>query len=48
MEEFKSIFFDLFLLLVFVAMNALFVAAEFAFVKLRNTQIQASEIKTDK
>lgn len=47
MEYFKSIFFDLFLLLVFVMMNALFVAAEFALVKVRKTQIQPSELKRD-
>ncbi|MEO6694703.1 MAG: hemolysin family protein [Ignavibacteria bacterium] len=47
MEYFKSIFFDLFLLLVFVMMNALFVAAEFALVKVRKTQIQPSEVKKD-
>ncbi len=39
MQEIKSIFFDLFLLLVFVTMNALFVAAEFAIVKVRKTQL---------
>ncbi len=43
MEDFKSIFFDLFLLLIFVMFNALFVAAEFAFVKVRKTQIQPLE-----
>ncbi|MDZ4710735.1 MAG: hemolysin family protein [bacterium] len=43
MEDFKSIFFDLFLLLLFVMLNALFVAAEFALVKVRKTQIQAAD-----
>lgn len=43
MEDFKSIFFDLFLLLVFVMLNALFVAAEFALVKVRKTQIHPAE-----
>lgn len=47
MEDFKSIFFDLFLLLFFVMMNALFVAAEFALVKVRKTQLQPSELKSD-
>lgn len=47
MEFIKSIFFDLFLLLVFVLLNALFVAAEFALVKVRKTQIQKSELKND-
>jgi CBS domain containing-hemolysin-like protein len=40
MDYIKSIFFDLFLLFLFVALNALFVAAEFAIVKVRKTQIQ--------
>lgn len=48
MDYIKFIFFDLFLLLFFVLLNALFVAAEFALVKVRKTQIQESEIKTDK
>lgn len=48
MDYIKFIFFDLFLLLIFVMLNALFVAAEFALVKVRKTQIQESEIKTDK
>ncbi len=43
MEYFKSIFFDLFLLLVFVSLNSLFVAAEFALVKVRKTQIDPSD-----
>lgn len=43
MEDFKSIFFDIFLLLIFVMLNALFVAAEFAIVKVRKTQIQPGE-----
>ncbi|MEO8446587.1 MAG: hemolysin family protein [bacterium] len=43
MEDFKSIFFDLFLLLLFVMLNALFVAAEFAIVKVRKTQIQSTD-----
>ncbi|MEO8666416.1 MAG: hemolysin family protein [Ignavibacteria bacterium] len=43
MEDFKSIFFDVFLLLVFVSLNSLFVAAEFALVKVRKTQIQPTE-----
>ncbi len=43
MEYFKSIFFDLFLLLLFVLLNALFVSAEFAIVKVRKTQLQPSE-----
>lgn len=47
MEDYKSIFFDLFLLLVFVLLNAFFVAAEFALVKIRKTQIKPSEIKKD-
>jgi len=47
MEDFKSIFFDLFLLLFFVLMNALFVAAEFALVKVRKTQILPSELKRE-
>ncbi|HMS64720.1 MAG TPA: hemolysin family protein [Ignavibacteria bacterium] len=48
MDYIKFIFFDLFLLLLFVMLNALFVAAEFALVKVRKTQIQESELKTDK
>ncbi|HMQ67871.1 MAG TPA: hemolysin family protein [Ignavibacteria bacterium] len=44
MEDFKSIFFDLFLLLLFVLLNALFVAAEFALVKVRKTQLLPEEI----
>lgn len=48
MDDFKSIFFDLFLLLFFVLLNALFVAAEFALVKVRKTQLQPDEIKSDK
>ncbi|MCY7362007.1 MAG: hemolysin family protein [Ignavibacteria bacterium] len=48
MDYIKFIFFDLFLLLVFVMLNALFVAAEFALVKVRKTQIQTSELKSDK
>jgi CBS domain containing-hemolysin-like protein len=40
MDYIKSIFFDLFLLFLFVALNAFFVAAEFAIVKVRKTQIQ--------
>ena len=47
MDEFKSIFFDLFLLLLFVLLNALFVAAEFALVKVRKTQLQPDELKSD-
>lgn len=43
MEDFKSIFFDFFLLLFFVMLNALFVAAEFAIVKVRKTQFKISE-----
>lgn len=43
MDDLKSIFFDLFLLLVFVMLNALFVAAEFAIVKVRKTQLSPSE-----
>ncbi|MBS1517717.1 MAG: HlyC/CorC family transporter [Bacteroidetes bacterium] len=45
MNDFKSIFFDLFLLFLFVLLNALFVAAEFAIVKVRKTQLNPSEIK---
>jgi CBS domain containing-hemolysin-like protein len=41
--EVKSILFDLFLLLLFVLLNALFVAAEFALVKVRKTQLDPSE-----
>ena len=48
MEDFKSIFFDLFLLLFFVTMNALFVAAEFALVKVRKTQLIPEELNKDK
>jgi CBS domain containing-hemolysin-like protein len=47
MDYFKFVFFDLFLLLLFVLLNALFVAAEFALVKVRKTQIQPSELKND-
>lgn len=47
MEYLKSIFFDSFLLLVFVSLNAFFVAAEFSLVKVRKTQIKPSEIKKD-
>ncbi|MBV6477489.1 MAG: hypothetical protein HGGPFJEG_00228 [Ignavibacteria bacterium] len=47
MTEFKTIFFDLFLLLFFVLLNALFVAAEFALVKVRKTQLQPDEVKSD-
>lgn len=48
MEEFKSIFFDLFLLFLFVLLNALFVAAEFALVKVRKTQLLPEEISKDR
>lgn len=48
MEDFKSIFFDLFLLLFFVILNALFVAAEFALVKVRKTQLLPEEISKDR
>jgi len=48
MQDIKSIFFDLFLVLIFVSLNALFVAAEFAIVKVRKTEIQPSEIKKDR
>lgn len=48
MEDFKSIIFDLFLLLFFVLLNALFVAAEFALVKVRKTQIQPAENNREK
>ncbi|MFZ1320137.1 MAG: hemolysin family protein [Ignavibacteria bacterium] len=47
MTEFKTIIFDLLLLLLFVLLNALFVAAEFAIVKIRKTQIKETEIKKD-
>src|SRR5690606_10324357 len=40
MNDFKLIFTDLFLLFFFVALNAFFVAAEFAIVKVRKTQIE--------
>ncbi|MEO8210887.1 MAG: hemolysin family protein [bacterium] len=48
MEDFKSTIFDLFLLLFFVLMNALFVAAEFALVKVRKTQIQPAKNNREK
>jgi magnesium and cobalt exporter, CNNM family len=48
MEDFKSIFFDLFLLLIFVLLNALFVAAEFAIVKVRKTQIHPAKNNREK
>ncbi len=48
MQDLKSIFFDLFLLLFFVLLNALFVAAEFALVKVRKTQIQPAENNREK
>lgn len=48
MTEFKTIIFDLLLLLLFVLLNALFVAAEFALVKVRKTQIKSNEIKENK
>ena len=48
MTEFKTIIFDLLLLLFFVLLNALFVAAEFALVKVRKTQIKSTEIKENK
>ncbi len=48
MDYIKSIFFDLFLLIVFVLLNALFVAAEFALVKVRKTQLEPSEVNYDK
>lgn len=48
MTEFKTIIFDLLLLLLFVLLNALFVAAEFALVKVRKTQIKSTEIKENK
>lgn len=48
MDYFKSIFFDLFLLLVFVLLNALFVAAEFALVKVRKTQLLPEEISKNR
>lgn len=41
--EVKSILFDLFLLLFFVLLNALFVAAEFALVKVRKTQLDPEQ-----
>lgn len=47
MDYIKSIFFDLFLLLLFVLLNALFVAAEFALVKVRKTQLGPTELKND-
>ncbi len=46
--EVKSILFDLFLLLVFVLLNALFVAGEFAIVKVRKTQLDSSEGKSSR
>ncbi len=46
--EVKSILFDLFLLLLFVLLNALFVAAEFALVKVRKTQLDPDEGKKSK
>lgn len=46
--EVKSILFDLFLLLLFVLLNALFVAAEFALVKVRKTQLDPSESNKSK
>ena len=46
--EVKSILFDLLLLLLFVLLNALFVAAEFALVKVRKTQLDPDEGKKSK
>jgi CBS domain containing-hemolysin-like protein len=46
--EVKSILFDLLLLLLFVLLNALFVAGEFALVKVRKTQLDAEEGKKSK
>ena len=48
MDEFKELFFDIFLLLLFVLLNAFFVAAEFAIVKVRKTQIQPLAEKENK
>ncbi|HRI86216.1 MAG TPA: hemolysin family protein [Ignavibacteria bacterium] len=48
MDEFKTIIFDLFLLLFFVLLNALFVAAEFAIVKVRKTQLNTVDIKNSR
>ena len=48
MDEFKTLSFDLFLLLIFVLLNAFFVAAEFAIVKVRKTQIQPLAKKENK
>lgn len=46
--EVKSILFDLLLLLFFVLLNALFVASEFAIVKIRKTQLDPDEGKKSK
>lgn len=48
MQDIKSIFSDLVLLLIFVLLNALFVAAEFALVKVRRTQIQPAKNNREK
>ncbi len=40
MDDFKLLFTDIFLLILFVVLNAFFVAAEFAIVKVRRTQIE--------
>lgn len=40
MDDFKLLFTDIFLLVLFVVLNAFFVAAEFAIVKVRRTQIE--------
>jgi len=48
MDEFKTLSFDLILLLLFVLLNAFFVAAEFAIVKVRKTQIQPLAEKENK
>lgn len=46
--EVKSILFDLLLLLFFVFLNALFVAGEFAIVKIRKTQLDPEAGKRSK
>jgi CBS domain containing-hemolysin-like protein len=48
MEDFRDILFDLILLFIFVFLNAFFVAAEFAIVKVRSTQLQPMAEKNNK